>query len=106
MQEKLGMQGQICNLRLTRFRCNKTVASKYLTQVAAGISCDMLLSCNKYDMDSIIAKESNHKNRVHAVKTHYTVESKHTLAIERMRFLASFSFMKFSQLFPGHFNKL
>ena len=60
---------QICNLHPTRSRCSRVLTSIKLTQVAAGISCDTFLSCNKYDMDLITAKESNSENKVHALKT-------------------------------------
>ena len=38
---------------------------------AAGISHSTFLLCYKYHTDLITAKVSNHKNKVHIVKTHY-----------------------------------
>ena len=42
-----------------------------LTQVTAGISHAMLLTCNKHHIDFFTAKESNCENKVHTVKTRY-----------------------------------
>ena len=74
-----------------------------MTQVAAGISRDMFLSCNKYHMDLTTAKESNCKNKVHMVKTRYTVESKNKILLEVIKYLIAFSSItKFSWCIKFH----
>ena len=69
-------EGQICNLLPTRFRCSGATYLKRfleLIQAVTGISCNMVLSCDKHHTHLITAKVSNHKNRVHTVKTRYMV---------------------------------
>ena len=67
----------MCNLHPMRSRCTQqgTYLNKflYLTQAAAKISCYTFLSLNKYHTNLITTKESNHDNKVHMVKTNYTV---------------------------------
>ena len=76
MQRSWECKGQICNLNPTRSRCSKVLTSKdfiELLQVAAEKSCDKFLSHDKYHTYLITAKECTRKNKVHVVKTYYTV---------------------------------
>ena len=75
VQRSWECKGQICNLHPMRVRCSKALTSTgaYNWQAVAWVSRDTFLSCDKCHMDLITAKESNCKNKVHAVNTHYTV---------------------------------
>ena len=53
--------------------------------MAAGISCDIFLSCDKYHMDLIAEKESIYENKVHAVKAHYMVKSKNKILLLKLK---------------------
>ena len=75
VQRSWECDGQICNLHHMRSRHSRVLTSKILelTQAAAEMPCDTFLSCNNYHTNLITVKESNCRNKVHIVETHYMV---------------------------------
>ena len=75
VQRSWECKGQICNVHPTRPRCNRALTSiyfynwhKWLLRYHA--TCFIMW---QYHMDLITVKESNRKNKVHVIKSHYMV---------------------------------
>ena len=74
VQRSWECEGQICNLHPTRARYIRTFTSKIsITDTNSSWNITRQISHDKYHTDLIIVKESNHENKVHLIKTRYTI---------------------------------